>query len=242
MKLLRQRRSTQRFMHRATPFMNAAGSASRLLGHDYIATEHLLLALSQDRGSATARMLARDGLSTDEIRSEISTLIGVCDSPRGQIDGDALATLGIDIDQVRRQAERAFGQDALERTWTGCTPVAPRLKRALELAVREAGDTPLPQSTCYSDSRPSKTPWRPGSSRLVASPPLSCAQPSGANAQPSKRTEDWGARRAPMDPRFQAENGRRDEYRTRRALIASLSPAQWAACVSPIAGRRGRVG
>jgi ATP-dependent Clp protease ATP-binding subunit ClpA len=130
-------------MHRATPFMNAAGSASRLLGHDYIATEHLLLALSQDRGSATARMLARDGLSTDEIRSEIFTLIGVCDSPRGQMDGDALATLGIDIDQVRRQAERAFGQDALERAWMGCTPVAPRLKRALELAVREAGDTPL---------------------------------------------------------------------------------------------------
>ncbi len=143
MKLLRQRRSPPAFMHRATPFMNAAGSASRLLGHDYIATEHLLLALSQDRDSATARMLARKGLSTNEIRGEIFTLIGVCDSPRGQLDGDALATLGIDLDEVRRQAERAFGPDALERTWAGCTPVAPRLKRALELAVREAGDTLL---------------------------------------------------------------------------------------------------
>jgi ATP-dependent Clp protease ATP-binding subunit ClpA len=114
-------------MDRATPFMNAAGSASRALGHDYIATEHLLLALAQDYDSAAAQMLAREGLSTDEIRGEILTLIGACDSPRGQLDGDALATLGIDLDEVRRHVERAFGHDALERTWAACTPVAPRL-------------------------------------------------------------------------------------------------------------------
>lgn len=130
-------------MHQATSFMTAAGNASRQLGHDYVGTEHLLFALSQDRESALARRLARQGLSTDEIRHEIFALVGVCDPPRRRLDRDALATLGIDLDEVRRQAERAFGPDALERTWSGCTPVAPRLKRALELAVREAGETPL---------------------------------------------------------------------------------------------------
>lgn len=141
MRLLGRRRSEPRFMHRATPFMNAAGSASRRLGHDYVGTEHLLLALAEDRESAPARTLARQGLSPDEIRVEILALIGTCDPPRGRLDGDALATLGIDLDEVRRHIEHAFGPDAFERTWAGCTPVAPRLKRALELAVREAGES-----------------------------------------------------------------------------------------------------
>jgi ATP-dependent Clp protease ATP-binding subunit ClpA len=51
--------------------------------------------------------------------------------------------MGIDLDEVRRAVEHTFGPDALERTWAGCTPVAPRLKRALELAVGEAGELPL---------------------------------------------------------------------------------------------------
>ena len=44
---------------------------------------------------------------------------------------------------VRRQLELTFGPGALERTAAGCTPVAPRLKRALELAAREAGASPI---------------------------------------------------------------------------------------------------
>lgn len=123
--------------------MNAAGSASRRLGHDYVATEHLLLALAEDRESAPARALASQGLSAEKIHAAVITRIGFCESPRGRLDGDALATLGIDLDEVRRQVEHAFGPDALERTWAGCTPVAPRLKKALELAVREAGESPL---------------------------------------------------------------------------------------------------
>jgi ATP-dependent Clp protease ATP-binding subunit ClpA len=57
------------------------------------------------------------------------------------LDGDALATLGIDLDAVRRQADAVFGRDALERprrSPRGHIPFTPNAKKALELALREA--------------------------------------------------------------------------------------------------------
>jgi ATP-dependent Clp protease ATP-binding subunit ClpA len=143
MRLQLRRRPTASYTHRATAFMDAAGITSRELGHDYLGTEHLLLALSGDRESVPARALLRLGLSSDQIRADIVALVGGRERPRGRLDVEALATLGIDLDEVRRRVEQAFGPGALERTKAGCTPVCPRLKRALELAVREAGELPL---------------------------------------------------------------------------------------------------
>jgi len=130
-------------MDRAMPFLAAAARASRQLGHDYIGTEHLLLALADDRDSSAARALTELHLSPHQIQADILVLMGVCEVPRGRLDADALATLGIDLDEVRRQVERTFGPGALERTAAGCTPIAPRLKRAFEFAAREAGDSPM---------------------------------------------------------------------------------------------------
>jgi hypothetical protein len=48
--------------------------------------------------------------------------------------------------RTRRRIEGAFGSGALDQTCAGSTPVMPRLKRALELAVREAGERPLSPS------------------------------------------------------------------------------------------------
>ena len=62
-------------------------------------------------------------------------------------DAEALATLGIDLDEVRRQVEDAFGPGALERTraasgrgapFGGHIPFERAAKKALELALREA--------------------------------------------------------------------------------------------------------
>jgi ATP-dependent Clp protease ATP-binding subunit ClpA len=59
-------------------------------------------------------------------------------------DAEALATLGIDIDQVRRHVEEVFGPGALQRT-RACgglpsrhLPFERESKKALELALREA--------------------------------------------------------------------------------------------------------
>jgi ATP-dependent Clp protease ATP-binding subunit ClpA len=140
MRVSRRRRPGPRFVQRATPFITAAAEASRRLGHNYVGTEHLLLSLAEGEGSAAARVLRRLGLSATQIEADIVSIIGTCDAPRGRLDADALATLGIDLDEVRRRIDREFGTGALERTRAGCTPVCPRLKKALELAARHAGE------------------------------------------------------------------------------------------------------
>lgn len=140
MRLLRRRRPEPRYIHRAEKFMAAAASASRRLGHDYIGTEHVLLALADDRETTAAQALARRGLTAERIETEIMTLVGPCPTPPPRLDRDSLATLGIDLNEVRHRVEQAFGPDALNRGWAGSIPVLPRLKRAFELAAREAGD------------------------------------------------------------------------------------------------------
>jgi ATP-dependent Clp protease ATP-binding subunit ClpA len=130
-------------MGNAMPFLAAAARTSRRLGHDYIGAEHLLLALAEDRDTDAARALAALRLSPHLIEADIFRLIGVGEAPRRRLDADALATLGIDLDQVRRQVEQTFGPGALERTAAGCTPICPRLKRAFELAAHKAGETPI---------------------------------------------------------------------------------------------------
>jgi len=125
------------------PFLAAAARASRRLGHDYIGTEHLLLALAEDHDTTASQALAKLGLSRPLIEVDIVTLIGVGEAPRRRLDADALATLGIDLDRVRRHVEQTFGPGALERTAAGCTPICPRLKRAFELAALNAADSPI---------------------------------------------------------------------------------------------------
>ncbi len=104
------------------------------------------MALAEESGSAPARVLAGHGLSSERIRAEIIARVGACERSLGRLDGDALASIGIDLDEVRRLIEQTFGQGALEQTCSGRTRVAPHLKRALESAVLEAGDRSLSPS------------------------------------------------------------------------------------------------
>jgi ATP-dependent Clp protease ATP-binding subunit ClpA len=121
---------------RAEPFLIAAASAARRLGYGYVGTEHLLLALAED-GSA------RVGLSAAQIEAEIVAQVGRPEAPPEALDAGALATLGIDLDQVRRRIDEAFGAGALERAAEPCLRVSPRLKEVLARAVARAGDGPL---------------------------------------------------------------------------------------------------
>ena len=130
----------------------AGAQQSRTFGHDYVGTEHVLLALVDDPGSPAAQVLARLGLTGDAVRRDIERIIGTAIDPRQRaIDPDALATLGIDLDEVSRRVEETFGAGALESARSGALDrpggpyrcIAPRLKQALELAAREAGDGPV---------------------------------------------------------------------------------------------------
>jgi ATP-dependent Clp protease ATP-binding subunit ClpA len=142
-------------MDGAMPYLGAAAGISRRFHHEYIGTEHVLLAIAED-GGTPARVLAERGLSAAAIHAELVSMIGLGQRPAGDLDSDALATLGIDLHEIRRKVENEFGPGALERAAmstdresTLINPyrcIAPRLKRAFEIAAREARGCPFSPS------------------------------------------------------------------------------------------------
>ena len=137
---------------RAERFIAAGAHQSRTFGHDYVGTEHVLLALVEDSSTPAARALDRLGLTGNIVRRDIERIIGTCIDPRRRtIDPDALATLGIDLDEVMRRVEQNFGpgafetarSEALAGTGGASWCIAPRLKKALELAATQAGHGPV---------------------------------------------------------------------------------------------------
>jgi ATP-dependent Clp protease ATP-binding subunit ClpA len=146
MRLLRRARRAAK-TRPAARYLAAGASEARRLGHGYVGTEHVLLALIRSpRGRATW-VLGQLGVTPAAI--ENSAFFAGLWAPR--IDADALATLGIDLGAVRERMEETFGPGALEQTGAGMLDpssgaiqcIAPRLKQALEAAVDRAGDQPV---------------------------------------------------------------------------------------------------
>src|SRR5262249_22046274 len=108
---------------------------ARQLRHPGIGTEHLLLGLLGDDGGAARQALQERGLQATTVRQRVIAMVD------GGLDPQALATLGIDLDQVRQATEAAFGPGALDARGplpTGHIPFTPRAKKVLELSLREA--------------------------------------------------------------------------------------------------------
>jgi ATP-dependent Clp protease ATP-binding subunit ClpA len=139
----------ERFSSPARRVLVLAQNEAQALGHDFIGTEHLLLGLAAETDSPVARVLARHGLTKGRIRSYVCLLVGAgTHGPRvdPRIDPAALATLGIDLDEVRRRVEATFGAGALasgrprkRRDDCAGRRFAPRAKKTLQLALDEAG-------------------------------------------------------------------------------------------------------
>lgn len=130
----------ERFTRAARDVVVHAQEEATALGHEHVGTEHLLLALSALDAGVAGGVLRALRVDHDALRDEVIALLGP-----DRLDADALATIGIDLDQVRRSVEASFGTGALSRR-RGCRrgarggfrPLTPRAKRALELALREA--------------------------------------------------------------------------------------------------------
>ena len=132
----------ERFSDEARNAVVAAQREASALDHGWIGTEHLLLALLADGDGRAARVLRDFAVDTAWARGEVERIVGRGDP---DLDADALATLGIDLDAVRERVERTFGAGALARRRCrrglmprGTLPFTPRAKRALELSLREA--------------------------------------------------------------------------------------------------------
>jgi ATP-dependent Clp protease ATP-binding subunit ClpA len=111
-------------------------------GSPYVATEHLLLALTGEGDDLGRRVLRELGVERDAVERALEAA-----GPAGgltEADASALATLGIDLDEVRRRAEEAFGPGALEPGYVpkgrrfGGPTFSPGAKQVLEVSLREA--------------------------------------------------------------------------------------------------------
>ena len=131
----------ERFTRDARSVVEAAAREASALGHSWIGTEHLLLALFAEDSVARRVLLAAE-VRKDDLLGEYRGLAGCDASSDRRPDPDALAAVGIDLDEVRRRAEEAFGTGALEETsaWRGggAPRWTPKAKKALQLAVRDA--------------------------------------------------------------------------------------------------------
>ena len=130
----------ERFTDSARAAVVGAQTEARGLGHGWIGTEHLLLAVVRDPDRPVARQLAGLGLTYDRLHAEVVTTLG-----GHHDDGSALRDLGIDLDAVRARVEEQFGPGALDRQPApgrkgrrGHIPFSRSAKKGLELALRES--------------------------------------------------------------------------------------------------------
>lgn len=125
--------------------------------HGYIGVEHLLLALGHPTAT-THGLLAEHGITLDRARDAVWLVVGSGRGDGPRFDSTTLlATLGIDLDQIRSHVERQFGSNAINRLYASevgwnlpprgplCDlPIAPNLKKTLSDALGGCWDNAVP--------------------------------------------------------------------------------------------------
>jgi ATP-dependent Clp protease ATP-binding subunit ClpA len=142
----------ERFSNEARLVVVGAQDEARQLGHRYIGTEHVLLALLDPGAGIAFSVLSAAGMTRSQAQADIASLLRN-EAQLGEADADALGAIGIDLDAVRAKVEEAFGPGALDpepppprRGLFGRRPAKPsghipftrRSKKVLELSLREA--------------------------------------------------------------------------------------------------------
>ncbi|WP_239077133.1 Clp protease N-terminal domain-containing protein [Actinocatenispora rupis] len=128
----------ERFTKEARRAIVIAQEEARTMRHDHIGTGHVLVGiLAAEEPGPGMRALLGLGVDPAAVQRYVARLGA---EPYDDLDADALATVGIDLDEVRRAAEDAFGPGALDRPrrWqAGHIPFDAMAKKSLELTLRE---------------------------------------------------------------------------------------------------------
>jgi ATP-dependent Clp protease ATP-binding subunit ClpA len=138
----------ERFTDTARKAVSLAVAKATEQGDDQIRPVHMLYGLTAADGVA-ARALTALGVDSAAVERALGRTSGALGAPDEAADGDAeaLAAIGIDLDEIRRRIEEGFGPGALERVpltpkgplnWTGRLPLSEAAKLSLALSVREA--------------------------------------------------------------------------------------------------------
>lgn len=126
----------ERFTTEARAIVRLSQDEARELRHPCVDTEHLLLGMVSGQGFA-AVVLRAHGLTVGQLRRRVLAMSG------DELDADALASVGIDLDRVKAASEAHLGPGALDgnprrSVKNGHLPWTKRAKKVLELALREA--------------------------------------------------------------------------------------------------------
>jgi len=133
----------ERFHEDARQAMVVARREALLMGQREIGCSHLLLGIMSEPNGPGTLALSAAGLDLAGLRARIAAAARPAAEP---LDAGALASLGIDLDAVRRATEASFGQGALDRaasprhepSW-GAMRVTRPARKSLELGKRAAG-------------------------------------------------------------------------------------------------------
>ncbi|MFL6055455.1 MAG: Clp protease N-terminal domain-containing protein [Actinoallomurus sp.] len=130
----------ERFTDEARLVVRLSQDEARRRRHPFIGAEHLLLAMLDEGHGPAAQALIAQGVTGSDVSRRITRLTG---PPDDGLDPEALATIGIDLDQVRETTEASFGPGALEpkaqrEARKGHIPFTRRAKKILELSLRES--------------------------------------------------------------------------------------------------------
>ncbi|MGK4580860.1 Clp protease N-terminal domain-containing protein [Kitasatospora sp. HPMI-4] len=133
----------ERFTEGARRTVVLAREESRRLRHGFIGTEHLLLGVLGQPQDRAAAVLEGAGFDLVTARGAVARLLG---APHPDVDGAALASIGVDLDAIREAVEASFGAGALDaapvpakrRRRIGAPRFTDRAKRALSLGLEEA--------------------------------------------------------------------------------------------------------
>jgi ATP-dependent Clp protease ATP-binding subunit ClpA len=142
----------ERFTDKARKVVILAKGKATERGDDQIRPIHMLYGLAAADGVA-ARVLTAMGVDGAAVDRELGRAVGAPPRSVGSSDeaaagdAEALAAIGIDLDEIKRRIEDSFGPGALERVplaprgplnWTGRLPLAAASKLTLALALKEA--------------------------------------------------------------------------------------------------------
>jgi len=136
----------------------AAQDEARALGHGYIGTEHVLVALLTTASTPGVSAVLAGGVTVDGARAAAVDAFEATGRQNPYVcDADALRSIGIDADAVRARVEAGHGKGTLApgrrrspAAWGGCS-------RALSPTLTPPAATRAPRTTCSPPSAPTKS-------------------------------------------------------------------------------------
>ena len=125
----------ERFTKAARAVVEDAVVLARQATATEVRPEHLLRAMLADEECVAVRVLADRGVPVGRLRAELDRLRSRYVDGLDADDAEALAAIGIDLDEVVRRIDRNLGRSGPERRRPRFSRPA---KKTLELALREA--------------------------------------------------------------------------------------------------------